>query len=111
MLIKVMAITSAEIDCTADLYHVDIHIFLFRTSSSGADMNSQAALLLRKQLAELNKSPVEGFSAGLIDDQDIFRWEVGSLTSCWTQVTQSCSKPRGGGSFGKSILVILLICS
>merc|ERR1719251_843444 len=46
------------------------------TSSSGADMNSQAALLLRKQLAELNKSPVEGFSAGLIDDQDIFRWEV-----------------------------------
>ena len=50
----------------------------FRTSSSGADINSQAALLLRKQLAELNKSPVEGFSAGLIDDQDIFRWEVGS---------------------------------
>ena len=44
-------------------------------------MNSQAALLLRKQLAELNKSPVEGFSAGLIDDQDIFRWEVGSHTT------------------------------
>jgi len=38
--------------------------------------NSQAALLLRKQLAELNKNPVEGFSAGLIDDDDIFRWEV-----------------------------------
>ena len=37
----------------------------------------QAALLLRKQLAELNKNPVEGFSAGLIDDEDIFRWEVG----------------------------------
>jgi len=36
---------------------------------------SQAALLLRKQLAELNKNPVEGFSAGLIDDEDIFRWE------------------------------------
>ena len=36
----------------------------------------QAALLLRKQLAELNKNPVEGFSAGLIDDEDIFRWEV-----------------------------------
>jgi ubiquitin-protein ligase len=26
--------------------------------------------------AELNKNPVEGFSAGLIDDNDIFRWEV-----------------------------------
>ncbi|MPC25211.1 Ubiquitin-conjugating enzyme E2 G1 [Portunus trituberculatus] len=32
----------------------------------------QSALLLRKQLAELNKNPVEGFSAGLIDDNDIF---------------------------------------
>ena len=42
---------------------------------------SQAALLLRKQLAELNKNPVEGFSAGLIDDEDIFRWEVGFISS------------------------------
>jgi len=38
--------------------------------------NSQASLLLRKQLSELSKHPVEGFSAGLIDDDDIFRWEV-----------------------------------
>ena len=42
-------------------------------------LHSQAALLLRKQLAELNKNPVEGFSAGLIDDEDIFRWEVSRL--------------------------------
>ena len=34
--------------------------------------------MLRKQLSELNKNPVEGFSAGLIDDDDIFRWEVSS---------------------------------
>ena len=40
--------------------------------------NNQAALLLRKQLAELNKNPVEGFSAGLIDESDIFKWEVSS---------------------------------
>ncbi|XP_044104764.1 ubiquitin-conjugating enzyme E2 G1 [Neovison vison] len=26
--------------------------------------------------AELNKNPVEGFSAGLIDDNDLYRWEV-----------------------------------
>lgn len=26
--------------------------------------------------AELNKNPVEGFSAGLIDDNDIYQWEV-----------------------------------
>merc|ERR1712107_840524 len=38
--------------------------------------NNQASLLLRKQLAELNKNPVEGFSAGLIDHDDIYRWEV-----------------------------------
>lgn len=25
---------------------------------------------------ELNKNPVEGFSAGLIDDDDIYKWEV-----------------------------------
>ncbi|KAJ2942826.1 hypothetical protein O0L34_g15014 [Tuta absoluta] len=36
----------------------------------------QSSLLLKKQLAELNKNPVEGFSAGLIDDNDIYRWEV-----------------------------------
>lgn len=34
------------------------------------------ALLLRKQLAELNRNPVEGFSAGLIDDNDVYKWEV-----------------------------------
>ncbi|XP_062935114.1 ubiquitin-conjugating enzyme E2 G1-like [Cynocephalus volans] len=36
----------------------------------------QLALLLRRQLAQLNENPVEGFSAGLIDDNDLYRWEV-----------------------------------
>lgn len=27
-------------------------------------------------ISELNKNPVEGFSAGLIDDVDIYKWEV-----------------------------------
>ena len=55
---------------------------------SGADCNSQAALLLRKQLAELNKNPVEGFSAGLCDDNDIFKWEVreGSLDTITKEI-------------------------
>ncbi|KAJ1093117.1 hypothetical protein NDU88_006226 [Pleurodeles waltl] len=39
-------------------------------------MTDQSVLLLRKQLAELNKNPVQGFSAGLIDDHDIYKWEV-----------------------------------
>lgn len=36
----------------------------------------QAACSLRKQLAELKKSSVDGFSAGLVDDDDLFKWEV-----------------------------------
>ncbi|KAI5091482.1 ubiquitin-conjugating enzyme E2G 1 [Silurus meridionalis] len=31
---------------------------------------------LRIRSGELNKNPVEGFSAGLIDDDDIYQWEV-----------------------------------
>ena len=42
--------------------------------SKGGD--SQAALLLAKQLKEVKKSPVEGFSAGLVDDSDVFKWQI-----------------------------------
>lgn len=42
---------------------------------------SQASLLLKKQLKELTKNPVEGFSAGLVDDSNIFEWEVGPMVS------------------------------
>jgi len=36
----------------------------------------QASLLLKRQLQELTKKPVEGFSAGLVDDDNLFKWEV-----------------------------------
>lgn len=36
----------------------------------------QGALLLKRQLKELSKSPVDGFSAGLVDDQNVYEWEV-----------------------------------
>jgi ubiquitin-conjugating enzyme E2 G1 len=36
----------------------------------------QGALLLKRQLMDLQKTPVEGFSAGLIDDSDFYKWEV-----------------------------------
>ncbi|VDO03074.1 unnamed protein product [Rodentolepis nana] len=39
-------------------------------------MSSASSLLLRKQLNDLNKNGTEGFSAGLIDDDNIFRWQV-----------------------------------
>jgi len=41
-----------------------------------ANSDSQAALLLKKQLQQLKKHPVEGFSAGLFDDSNVFEWEV-----------------------------------
>mmetsp|Transcript_19728 Transcript_19728/g.58508 ORF Transcript_19728/g.58508 Transcript_19728/m.58508 type:complete len:171 (-) Transcript_19728:59-571(-) len=37
---------------------------------------SHAVLLLKKQLRELTKNPVDGFSAGLVDDSNIFEWQV-----------------------------------
>ena len=40
------------------------------------DLAGQSTLLLRKQLSDLRKNPVAGFSAGLIDDSDIYKWEV-----------------------------------
>ncbi|KAF9939197.1 Ubiquitin-conjugating enzyme E2 15 [Mortierella antarctica] len=39
-------------------------------------MSSQSSLLLKRQLIELTKNPVEGFSAGLVDDDNIFEWEI-----------------------------------
>ncbi|XP_010253222.1 PREDICTED: ubiquitin-conjugating enzyme E2 7 isoform X1 [Nelumbo nucifera] len=37
---------------------------------------TQASLLLHKQLKDLCKNPVDGFSAGLVDDSNIFEWSV-----------------------------------
>ncbi|KXJ29124.1 ubiquitin-conjugating enzyme E2 G1 [Exaiptasia diaphana] len=36
----------------------------------------QGALLLKKQLKELSRDPSDSFSAGLIDDDDLYKWEV-----------------------------------
>ncbi|PIA53058.1 hypothetical protein AQUCO_01000730v1 [Aquilegia coerulea] len=38
--------------------------------------NTQAGLLLQKQLKDLNRHPVDGFSAGLVHDNNIFEWSV-----------------------------------
>ncbi|XP_024020491.1 ubiquitin-conjugating enzyme E2 7 isoform X1 [Morus notabilis] len=37
---------------------------------------SQASLLLQKQLRDLCKHPVDGFSAGLVDESNVFEWSV-----------------------------------
>lgn len=36
----------------------------------------QSVLLLRKQLAELQKKPLDWFSAGLVNEDNIFKWEI-----------------------------------
>eukprot|EP01133_Synstelium_polycarpum_P018871 gene18871-22573_t len=36
----------------------------------------QSSLLLKKQLRDLKKFPVEGFSAGLVDDSNIYEWQI-----------------------------------
>merc|ERR1712205_139355 len=40
------------------------------------EMSDQAVLLLRKQLKELSRNPIEGFSAGLVDDSNVFEWQI-----------------------------------
>eukprot|EP00892_Ulva_mutabilis_P009528 jgi/Ulvmu1/6948/UM033_0005.1 len=39
-------------------------------------MSDHAALLLRRQLRDLSKCPVDYFSAGLVDDSNVFEWDV-----------------------------------
>jgi len=41
-----------------------------------ASPDSYAAALLRRQLVELAKNPPDGVSVGLVDDSNVFEWEV-----------------------------------
>lgn len=45
----------------------------FRMANS---QQSQAALLLLRQLRDLNKNPDSGFSAGLVNEENAFEWQV-----------------------------------
>ncbi|XP_024368296.1 ubiquitin-conjugating enzyme E2 7 [Physcomitrium patens] len=45
---------------------------------------NQARLLLRKQLKDLSRNPVDGFSAGLVDDSSVFEWNVTIIGPCET---------------------------
>lgn len=49
---------------------------LLESSPARQNTQKQAALLLAKQLQDLRRNPVEGFSAGLIDEADIFQWQL-----------------------------------
>ncbi|CCM02101.1 uncharacterized protein FIBRA_04178 [Fibroporia radiculosa] len=45
-------------------------------SRPSATSMSSNGLLLRRQLAELKKRPLEGFSAGLVDDNNFYEWDI-----------------------------------
>ncbi|KAF8064180.1 ubiquitin-conjugating enzyme [Lyophyllum atratum] len=45
-------------------------------SKPGTPSAASNTLLLRRQLTELTKRPVEGFSAGLVDDDNLYEWEI-----------------------------------
>ena len=56
---------------------------------------SQALKRITKELTEFNKEPPEGFSAGPIDDSDMFKWEA--------SITGPEESPYEGGTFQLSI--------
>lgn len=51
-------------------------LFTFSSRALGLKMSWLLLIGAVWPFAELNKNPVEGFSAGLIDDDDIYKWEV-----------------------------------
>ena len=61
-----------------------------RSHISDAELGKQ---LLKKQLADLNKNPVEGFSAGLINDSDFFKWEVRVLVKYMGNFKEKAWRP------------------
>ncbi|RXW15389.1 hypothetical protein EST38_g10466 [Candolleomyces aberdarensis] len=44
--------------------------------SKPSGTSASNTLLLRRQLQELTKRPVEGFSAGLVDDNNLYEWDI-----------------------------------
>ena len=56
---------------------------------------NQALKRIQKELVEFNKEPPEGFSAGPVDDSDMFKWEA--------TITGPEESPFEGGTFQLSI--------
>ena len=56
---------------------------------------AQALKRIQKELTEFNKEPPEGFSAGPVDDSDMFKWEA--------SITGPEESPYENGTFQLSI--------
>ncbi|KAL7412132.1 ubiquitin-conjugating enzyme [Mrakia frigida] len=48
----------------------------FSSSGTSTPQSTNSNLILKRQLMELRKKPVDGFSAGLVDDDNLLEWEV-----------------------------------
>ncbi|WVN88913.1 uncharacterized protein L203_104128 [Cryptococcus depauperatus CBS 7841] len=56
------------------------------TPSNGDVKQTHTSLILRKELMRLQKQPVDGFSAGLVDDENILEWGIvimGPVDTLW----------------------------
>nr|CAD2129186.1 unnamed protein product [Meloidogyne enterolobii]CAD2149823.1 unnamed protein product [Meloidogyne enterolobii] len=58
--------------------------------------SDQSRLLLQKQLNDLTKNPVDGFSAGLVDESNIYKWQV--------FIMGPPSSPYEGGNFRAELI-------
>ncbi|ORX36120.1 ubiquitin-conjugating enzyme/RWD-like protein [Kockovaella imperatae] len=47
-----------------------------RTSTPNQSNTANSSLILRRQLLDLQKHPVDGFSAGLVDESNILEWQI-----------------------------------
>lgn len=98
-------------------YHTEHRARSKHSKMSKSSTNASNTLLLRRQLAELTKHPVEGFSAGgqgslwvtlaglikpfshlgLVDDNNMFEWEImiiGCVTKQSDSVERSANRPQ-----------------
>nr|CAD1817619.1 unnamed protein product [Ananas comosus var. bracteatus] len=64
---------------------------------------SQASLLLQKQLKDLTRNPVDGFSAGLVDDSNVFEWNV-TIIGLLIRSSEDSHLPIAEGGYFNAIM-------
>ena len=58
------------------LPHPTLLIYIDILSNIRDSMTDRTALLLKNQLKEVIKNPVDGFSAGLADEDNLYVWDI-----------------------------------
>ena len=55
--------------------HAVIHAYIYVCTCTVTQLTGDVCYVVLF-MSELQKKPVDGFSAGLVDDDDIYKWEV-----------------------------------